>query len=129
MHSSQYVFLAEFLCDPPAFKANNGCPCKSHFPTRSGGEGTHAEVAESRAGVRATAFPAAHDVVGFRDQIADAPEIEIGVPSSSTISGFHGFPQNSLNHCVTMFLLSCDIRSSPFACCHFSERSAFRLCL
>src|ERR1700730_8445715 len=43
------------------------------------------------------------------------------VASSLTILGFQGLPQNSLNHRVTIFLLSCDIRSSPFARCWFRE--------
>ena len=35
------------------------------------------EVAEGRPGVRAAAFPAADDVVAFRDQVRGAPEVQV----------------------------------------------------
>src|ERR1700732_3356585 len=44
------------------------------------------------------------------------------VASSFTILEFQGFPQNSLNHRVTTFLLSCDIAPSPFPFCRFCAK-------
>src|SRR5664280_1459225 len=62
-HGAQRILLPQLLGNPPLLQPKHGCPRELHLAARGGMDRTHAEVAEGRARMGATAFPSAHDVV------------------------------------------------------------------
>src|ERR1700690_2923985 len=72
------VVEPDFLGDLAVLQLQNSRTGKTHFPAGVRGQGAGQEVAERGAGVRPTAFPTADHIVGLRDEIGGAPEIEIG---------------------------------------------------
>jgi len=61
------VVETDLLEDLAVLETQNGRPGKVHLTAGRGRQRAHKEVLESRAGVRAAAFPLADDVIAFRD--------------------------------------------------------------
>src|SRR5688572_14540479 len=71
------VVEPDLLDDLPVLHLQHRRAGELHPFARVGAQRAHQEIAEGRPGVRAAAFPPAHDVVTLRDQISRAPEVEV----------------------------------------------------
>src|SRR6266550_8719008 len=71
------VVEADFLDDFSVLELQHGDASEFHLAAGISRQGSHQEVAECGSRMRSAAFPAADDVVTFRDKIRSAPEVQI----------------------------------------------------
>src|SRR5258708_27388754 len=71
------IVQADFLKDFSVLEFQDGRAGECHLATGIGRQRAHQEVAECGSGMGAAAFPAADDVIAFRDKIRCAPEAQI----------------------------------------------------
>src|SRR5215470_18999224 len=67
------VIQADLFDDLRALKPQHRRSCETHLATRGCRQLANQEVAERRAGMRATAFPTSDHVVTFCDEVPNAP--------------------------------------------------------
>jgi len=72
---SDAVVQADFFDDLAVHDFEHGGPRKSHLPPGCSRQRTAQKIAESRASMRASALPATHYIVAFRDEIRGTSEV------------------------------------------------------
>src|SRR5580692_11666413 len=78
LQSGERSLLGDLLSDLSVLQCENGDASEAHLASGVRRQLANRNVRERRSGMRATAIPTRDDSVAFCDEVAQAPEVQVG---------------------------------------------------